>query len=111
MGTALERTIKRFEFIRLERKKEGSGTRSALQTQENLSLISLSLSFLLDPSLGFLRPLFLLFSPRYAPASRQALRAPRFIYNYIYAHAMPAQPLSSAANYCVYANCDGVLRR
>lgn len=22
---------------------------------------------------------------------------------------MPAQPLSSAANYCVYANCDGVL--
>lgn len=101
MGT--ERTIKRFEF---ERKEEGSGTRSALETQENPSLTSLSLS--LDPSLGFLRPLF---SLHLASAShRQALRAPRFIYNYIYAHAMPAQPLSSAANYCVYANCDGVLR-
>lgn len=49
----------RFEFIRLERRKEGSGTRSALETQENPSLISLSLSLFHDPSLaGFLRPLF-----------------------------------------------------
>lgn len=70
-----------------------------------------------NPSPSFLppRPFFPRLSSPLRPASashRQALRAPRFIYNYIYAHAMPlrATPFESAANYCVYANCDGVSR-
>lgn len=82
------------------------------------SSVRLPFSFPRPPLRGFLRPALTppvvsLPLPLPLPASRcsfgsasashrQALRAPRFIYNYIYAHATLAQPLG--ANYCVYAS-------